>query len=224
MNPALMTGDAKGDQVMGMIALKFGPIEDMMHIELGSIAASLVAQGAAVLVAALYEFPNRGPALAAILDATTFPVGRLVTRHAIARIIRAGALAQFLHFLGAWLAPRIQIGMLTAILGKAIPITEDAGLGAFLASIHRTAVGAGDHDSVFALPSGYFGAVSKRAFARAKVPGFGAAIGKGGFILGAWLRYLTPAPITGKSNMPAIVTELCRSPCVEPLATVSTDS
>lgn len=148
MKAALMTVNAKRNQVIGMIALVFCPIKDMMHVKLDGFLARHTAQSTPLLVPPDNELANCDPSLAPILCATAFPVWRFIASHAIGWIFLTRSSAQ--HFHGFWgrTVAWIQFGVIASILEKAILVTEYASSMRSLAAILRAAVRAGYNNTV----------------------------------------------------------------------------
>lgn len=125
-----------------MIALSLSPVKDMMHVQLWRLLGTRIAEGAPVLVSALYELADSVPALPATLLAATLPVRAFVSSATIHRVSGAATcIAEAGSSLGRILRGRVELGVRCAMLAIAGLVTEQASSMRLLALIDSSAVG-----------------------------------------------------------------------------------
>jgi len=119
-----MTENTNREQIMGMITLSLGPIENMMNVKLRDLLVGLLAKGTSIPVPALNQFVYRSPSLATVLGAPAFPKRRFVSSRAIHGIVLARSLPESFHRLWSRFICWIQFWMIAPIFCITIDITE----------------------------------------------------------------------------------------------------
>ena len=199
---------------MGMIAFIFCPIKDVVYVKLRSFTPGFLAQGAAIVVAAINQFANSIPARASVPCVTAFPIRTFVPGPAIHGIVFSSSLSKEVHGFWCWGMSRIQFGVITPILEKAILVTEYAVCMRAFAAVCLATVRTDDHYSILSLFGCYFRAIANRAFSRTEMQGAAS------FISGASLGNFFSAHMTGEGYIAAVITPFCIGRGIELLSAV----
>lgn len=218
MKITLVTVDANGNEIVRMITLNVSPFVNMMHVYLDGVCSA--AKDALVTISSSYQLGNGIPALAAIAVTTTLPVWRLITCEAIGGIILSGSILKALHCLGSKMTRRVQLRVVSAILGIASDITELSVCMASFTLVGLAAIRTGHFDFVFTVTGGDLRPQFKSAFSRTEVASFLLSVWQQLFILGSCDSFLTATNVTGNSHVAAGITPFPVTGVLKRLSTI----
>jgi hypothetical protein len=205
MNPALMTVDANGDEVVGMVTLDLSPFMNMMHVHLNYLRLWFVADSTPIPVTPLDELTDGVPSFAPVFFPASFPVRRLITCKAIGWIVLAGSGFETFHCLWTWLVRWIQLWVISAVLTITRIITKLSGCVTPFASINFAAIRANHFNLVFPVTGSNLGAKANRAFSGTEETDF-FIIGQSSLISITINGLLMSARVAGNSHIATIIT------------------